>query len=147
MNPVDAIVLVLMVVAVFLGVRSGAIPQLAGLGGAALGAGAGFLILPAATPALDGLVPTLRSIVVEPEKLRQLFELVQTDPDVELQIDLDAQVVHLPGDEDLPFDVDPFAKLMLLRGTDEMGYLLDHVPAIETWESGHPARVDTRPTA
>jgi S1-C subfamily serine protease len=71
-NPVDAIVLVLMIVAVFLGVRSGAIPQLAGLGGAALGAGAGFLLLPAATPVLDGLDPTLRSIVV----LGALFALV-----------------------------------------------------------------------
>ena len=46
------------------------------------------------------------------------------DPDAELTVDLEAQVVHLPGDEDLPFEVDPFARLMLLDGTDEMGYLL-----------------------
>jgi len=88
----------------------------------------------------NGLLP----IVVEPEKLRQLFELVESNPDVELQIDLDAQVVHLPGDEDLPFDVDPFAKLMLLRGTDEMGYLLQKDAKIGAWEAAHPGRVDTR---
>ena len=47
-----------------------------------------------------------------------------TNPDTELTVDLEAQVVHLPGDEDLPFDVDPFARMMLLAGTDELGYLL-----------------------
>jgi len=92
----------------------------------------------------NGLLP----IVVEAEKHRQLFELVAADPDAELSVDLDAQVVHLPGDEDLPFDVDPFAKLMLLRGTDEMGYLLQKDAKIAAWEAAHPGRVDTTtPTA
>jgi 3-isopropylmalate/(R)-2-methylmalate dehydratase small subunit len=88
----------------------------------------------------NGLLP----ILVDPERQAQLFELVAADPDVELTVDLEAQVVHLPGDEDLPFDVDPFSKLMLLRGTDELGYLLDHLPAIGAWEDAHPGRVDTR---
>jgi hypothetical protein len=35
---------------------------------------------------------------------------------------------------------------MLLKGTDELGYLLAKVPAIEAWEAHHAARVDTRPT-
>ncbi len=87
----------------------------------------------------NGLLP----IVVEAEKHRQLFELVATDPLAELTVDLEAQVIHLPGDEDLPFEVDPFARLMLLHGTDEMGYLLGKLPAIEAWETAHPARVDT----
>jgi 3-isopropylmalate/(R)-2-methylmalate dehydratase small subunit len=88
----------------------------------------------------NGLLP----IVVEAEKQRQLFELITTDPDAEFTVDLEAQVVHLPGDEDLPFEVDPFARMMLLAGTDEMGYLVGKLPAIEAWEAGHPARVDTR---
>ena len=90
----------------------------------------------------NGLLP----IIVDPERLTQLFELVQRDPNVELSVDLESQVVHLPGDEDLPFNVDPFSKLMLLRGTDEMGYLLGKAPEIDAWEAAHPARVDTRPT-
>jgi 3-isopropylmalate/(R)-2-methylmalate dehydratase small subunit len=89
----------------------------------------------------NGLLP----IVVDPERHAQLFELVAANPEVELSVDLEAQVVHLPGDEDLPFDVDPFSKLMLLRGTDELGYLLDHTAAIDGWDAAHPARVDTRP--
>jgi 3-isopropylmalate/(R)-2-methylmalate dehydratase small subunit len=88
----------------------------------------------------NGLLP----IVVETEKHRQLFELVAANPTAQLTVDLEAQLVHLPGDEDLPFEVDPFARLMLLEGTDEMGYLIGRLPAIEAWEAGHRARIDTR---
>jgi S1-C subfamily serine protease len=49
---------------VILGVRSGALPQLAGLGGAAAGAIIGFLVLPIASPALEGVAPTFRAVVV-----------------------------------------------------------------------------------
>ena len=91
----------------------------------------------------NGLLP----IVVEPERHRQLFAMVDADPHAELTVDLEAQVVHLPGDEDLPFEVDPFARMMLLAGTDELGYLLAKQPDIDAWEGSHPARVDTLATA
>ena len=87
----------------------------------------------------NGLLP----IVVEAERHRQLFDLLRERPDAELTVDLDAQVVHLPGDEDLPFEVDPFAKHMLLAGTDELGYLLGKDTEIAAWEARHPARIDT----
>ena len=91
----------------------------------------------------NGLLP----IVVEAEKHRQLFERIVTEPDAELTVDLDAQVVHLPGDEDLPFDVDPFARMMLLAGTDELGYLLGKTAEIDAWEAAHPARINTAAAA
>ncbi len=87
----------------------------------------------------NGLLP----IVVDGDTHRALFELVEAQPAATLTVDLDAQVVHLPGDEDIPFDVDPFAKQMLLAGTDELGWLLAREPAIAAYEAGHPARVDT----
>jgi 3-isopropylmalate/(R)-2-methylmalate dehydratase small subunit len=87
----------------------------------------------------NGLLP----VVVESERHRQLVELVAEDPDVELTVDLGAQVIHLPGDEDLPFQVDPFARQMLLAGTDEIGYVLGRLEAIEAWESRRPAPIDT----
>ena len=86
----------------------------------------------------------LLTIAVEPERHRQLFEMVRQSPDVELTVDLETQRVHLPGDEDLEFDIDPFVKLMILAGTDEIGYLLGKLPGIEAWEASRPPRVDTR---
>jgi 3-isopropylmalate/(R)-2-methylmalate dehydratase small subunit len=91
----------------------------------------------------NGLLP----IIVDAETHARLFDLVRRQPDVELTVDLEAQVVHLPGDEDLPFDVDPFSKIMLLQGTDELGYLLGKSDAIAAWEAAHPARIDTRPVS
>ena len=87
----------------------------------------------------NGLLP----IFVEPERHRQLFDLVRGRPDAELTVDLEAEVVHLPGDDDLPFEVDPFAKRMLLAGTDELGYLLGKSTEIAGWDQHHPPRVDT----
>lgn len=88
----------------------------------------------------NGLLP----IAVEPEKHRQLFEMLAADPNVELTVDLETQTVHLPGDEDLPFEIDPFVKIMILAGTDELGYLLAKEPQIAAWEAGHAPRIDTR---
>jgi 3-isopropylmalate/(R)-2-methylmalate dehydratase small subunit len=87
---------------------------------------------------------SLLPIVVDPAMHAHLFALVAERPDAELTVDLEAQVVHLPGDTDLPFEVDPFAKVMLLAGTDELGYLLGKERAIAAYEAAHPPRVDTR---
>jgi 3-isopropylmalate/(R)-2-methylmalate dehydratase small subunit len=58
-------------------------------------------------------------------------------------VDLEAGQVKLPGGESFLFEIDPFARTMILAGTDEVGYVLSNLPAIEAWEAAHPARVDT----
>ena len=88
----------------------------------------------------NGVLP----IVVDPATHQRLFELIERDPDAELRVDLAEQGILLPDGSTIDFDIDPFAKLMLLAGTDEIGYVLDHEDAIAAWESVHPPRVDTR---
>jgi len=87
----------------------------------------------------NGILP----IVVDTATHRRLFELLEAEPDAELTVDLAGQGVLLPDGFTIDFDVDPFARLMLLRGTDELGYLLERAPQIEAWESRHPRRIDT----
>ncbi len=89
----------------------------------------------------NGLLP----IVVDEDTHRALFAYAADQPDAEYSVDLEAQVVHLPGDQDVPFEVDPFARKMLLEGKDEIGWLLDRGTAIDAWEAANPARIDTRP--
>ena len=89
----------------------------------------------------NGLLP----IVVDADTHRALFDRFAADPDGEVVVDLEAQVVHLPSDQDIAFEVDPFARRMLLDGTDEIGWLLARGDAVDAWEAAHPARVDTRP--
>ena len=55
MNPLDLIAIVMLVLAIVLGIRSGALPQLIGLMGAAVAALAGLAILPSVTGFLDSL--------------------------------------------------------------------------------------------
>ena len=88
----------------------------------------------------NGVLP----IVVDAATHAKLFAMVEADPDAQLTVDLAEQGVLLPDGSTLDFDVDPFAKRMLLAGTDEIGYVVAKLPQIEAWEAAHPARVDTR---
>jgi 3-isopropylmalate/(R)-2-methylmalate dehydratase small subunit len=87
----------------------------------------------------NGLLP----IVVSAEIHRRLWDLIEHDPDAELTIDLAEGGVLLPDGSTIDFEIDPFAKRMLLAGTDELGYLLLKEDDIAAWEAKHPPRVDT----
>jgi 3-isopropylmalate/(R)-2-methylmalate dehydratase small subunit len=88
----------------------------------------------------NGVLP----IVVDPETHQRLFEAVEADPAFELRVDLAEQGILLPDGSTLDFEIDPFSKMMLLAGTDEIGYVLAKDAEIAAWEAGHPPRVDTR---
>jgi 3-isopropylmalate/(R)-2-methylmalate dehydratase small subunit len=92
----------------------------------------------------NSLKNALLPIVVSAERHAALTALVAADPDGEWTVDLEALQVTLPGGDSFAFEIDPFARAMILAGTDEVGYVLSKLPAIETWEAAHPARVETR---
>ena len=87
----------------------------------------------------NGVLP----IVIDPATHERLFETLAADPDAQLTVDLAEQGILLPDGTTLDFDIDPFAKRMILAGTDELGYLLAKEPEISDWEARHPARVNT----
>ena len=88
----------------------------------------------------NGVLP----ITVDAATHARLFGLLAADPDAEFTIDLAEQGVLLPDGSTIDFDIDPFAKRMILAGTDELGYLLSKEPEIAAWEARHPARIDSR---
>ncbi len=87
----------------------------------------------------NGVLP----IEVPPDVHQRLWDLVERDPDAELTVDLAEEGVLLPDGSTIDFHIDPFAKRMLLAGTDELGYLLSSEEAIAAWEAAHPPRIDT----
>ncbi len=87
----------------------------------------------------NGVLP----IVVPPAVHQRLWDLLASDPDASLTIDLAEEGVLLPDGTTIDFTIDPFAKQMLLAGTDELGYLLAKDADIAAWEAAHPPRVDT----
>jgi 3-isopropylmalate/(R)-2-methylmalate dehydratase small subunit len=88
----------------------------------------------------NGLLP----IVVPPDVHGRLRELIDRDPDAQLTVDLAEEGVLLPDGSTVDFEIDPFAKRMLLAGTDELGYILSKEADISTWEASHPPRIETR---
>jgi 3-isopropylmalate/(R)-2-methylmalate dehydratase small subunit len=88
----------------------------------------------------NGVLP----VVVDRATQARLFDLLQREPDAELTVDLAEQGILLPDGTTIDFDIDPFAKRMLLAGTDELGYLLSKEPEIAAWEAAHPPRIDSR---
>jgi 3-isopropylmalate/(R)-2-methylmalate dehydratase small subunit len=87
----------------------------------------------------NGLLP----VELPADAHAELAAAVEADPDAEVTVDLEAETVTLPGGRAVGFRVDPFARQMLLDGTDELGYLLSHAAAVAAYEDAHPARVDT----
>ena len=87
----------------------------------------------------NGVLP----IEVPPEVHERMWALVEHDPDAELTVDLAEEGVLLPDGSTIDFQIDPFAKRMLLAGTDELGYLLTKGEDMAAWEAAHPPRVDT----
>jgi 3-isopropylmalate/(R)-2-methylmalate dehydratase small subunit len=79
----------------------------------------------------NGLLP----VVVHGETHQLLFELLEEAPHAPLTIDLGLQTVSLPTGQTVHFPIDGFSKACLLRGTDEMGYLMGFETQIAAYEA------------
>lgn len=79
----------------------------------------------------NGLLP-----VVLPEPV--VAELLAS-PGIELCIDIARRDVLLPDGRREAFALDDFARVCLLEGVDQMGYLLGKTPAITHYEERHHA--------
>jgi len=88
----------------------------------------------------NGVLP----VVVDPATHARLFDLLAADPDAQLTVDLAEEGILLPDGTTIDFTIDPFARRMLLAGTDEIGYVMTKLAEIQSWETAHPGRVDTR---
>ena len=81
----------------------------------------------------NGLLP----IAVDAETHHMLFEVLEEVPHAEVTVDLASQTVTLPTGQTVPFPIDGFSKICLLKGTDELGYLLGFEKQIAEYEASH----------
>ncbi|MBM4424837.1 MAG: 3-isopropylmalate dehydratase small subunit [Chloroflexi bacterium] len=81
----------------------------------------------------NGLLP----ITVDAQTHRDLFDLAEESPQAEVGVDLASQTVALPGGKTVTFPIDGFSKTCLLKGTDELGYLLSFEKQIVEYELNH----------
>ncbi len=85
----------------------------------------------------NGLLP----IQVSPEYLSQLTAGIQENPELPITIDLENQVIEMAEVYTEPsrstkaeFDLDPYKKVCMINGYDDIDFLLSKKEAIETFE-------------
>jgi 3-isopropylmalate/(R)-2-methylmalate dehydratase small subunit len=59
------------------------------------------------------------------------------NPGAEVQIDLESTTLTLPDGRSTQFPIEPFARVCLLNGVDQLGYLLKQDPQITAYEQAH----------
>ncbi len=70
---------------------------------------------------------------VSPPALSELLDMIEETPSTSIRVDLLAQTVSL-GAHVYPFEIDPYRKLCLAEGLDDLSYLLRHEPQIAAYE-------------
>jgi 3-isopropylmalate/(R)-2-methylmalate dehydratase small subunit len=84
----------------------------------------------------NGLLP----IVLAEMEVDHLFNIVAATPGLKLNVDLERQVVDVPGAETYKFQVEDFRKQSLLNGWDEIGLTMRHTDKIRTYEASRAQR-------
>jgi 3-isopropylmalate/(R)-2-methylmalate dehydratase small subunit len=76
--------------------------------------------------------------VVVPEKfLNNLLDLIQRKPESLAKIDLEKQLITvIPTEESFRFEINPYKKECLLKGLDDIDYLLSLKDLITSFETG-----------
>jgi 3-isopropylmalate/(R)-2-methylmalate dehydratase small subunit len=74
----------------------------------------------------NGLVP----VIVDEDTHAWLV----AHPGSEVTVDVERCVLSLPGNREVSFPLESFARYCLLNGVDELGFLLSRMPAIEEYE-------------
>ena len=77
----------------------------------------------------NGLIP----IIVDEATHKMLFDLLAEVPTTEFTVDLAAQILVTPHGS-FSFPIDPFNKICLLKGVDELGYIMCFEKEIAAFE-------------
>lgn len=79
----------------------------------------------------NGLLP----VALPEETVNMLLDLVEEEPDTRITVDLVSQTVTLPDGQQLGFEIDPFRKICLLEGVDDLGYIMKKADEITAHEA------------
>ena len=79
----------------------------------------------------NGLLP----VSLPEDVVNMLWDLTEEEPTTAIQVDLASQTVTLPDGQTHHFDIDPFRRLCLLNGVDDLGYIMSKDAAIAAHEA------------
>lgn len=76
-------------------------------------------------------------IQVTPSFLETLLQTIQNDPTIQLEVNLEAQTLSIGNDTKTSFEIDPYKKMCLLKGYDDIDFLVSNLDKIEAFEQQH----------
>lgn len=79
----------------------------------------------------NGLLP----VALPEDVVNMLWDLTEEEPTTAIQVDLASQTVTLRDGQTHHFDIDPFRRLCLLNGVDDLGYIMSKEAAIAAHEA------------
>ena len=86
----------------------------------------------------NGVLP----VQVSDEFLQSILDTVGNDPDAELEVDLENQTITIVTDgRSENFDINPYKKMCLLNGYDDIDYLVSIKDKIEAFEADRKVTV------
>ncbi|KZE75036.1 3-isopropylmalate dehydratase small subunit [Myroides marinus] len=77
----------------------------------------------------NGVLP----IMVSKEYLSYLFNEVESNPDIKIEVDVEQQSITINSQKE-HFDLDPYKKICLLNGYDDIDFLIAKKDAIKSFE-------------
>ena len=87
----------------------------------------------------NGLLP----LQVSPEFLQKLFSAIDENPDKTFTVDSAAQTISINSSvQQSYFDIDPFKKVCMLNGYDDIDFLISKKKAIEAFEKQRQAEIN-----
>lgn len=83
----------------------------------------------------NALNNSLLPVTVSAEFLARILAAVAADPSIIMAVDVAQQSISVPKLQiSEAFVIDPYRKICLLNGYDDIDYLLSHIPLIESFE-------------
>lgn len=76
----------------------------------------------------------LLPVQVSEQFLMKIFTAVESNPSTEIEVNLEEQKIKLPTGEEEKFDINPYKKECLMKGYDDIDYLISLLPEIESFE-------------
>jgi 3-isopropylmalate/(R)-2-methylmalate dehydratase small subunit len=83
----------------------------------------------------NGLLP----VTVSDLFLNKIFTAIETDPSSTIEINLEKQSISIPNTtESETFEMDPYKKICLINGYDDIDFLLSQKETIQKFENNRP---------
>lgn len=79
----------------------------------------------------NGLLP----VALPEDVVNRLYDTLEANPNFTITVDLPSQTVTFENGEAHGFQIDPFRKLCLLEGVNDLGYIMKREPKISDYES------------